>query len=363
MKIHHRIAAAAIVPIAVLGFTACASAGGGETGGGGEEAVKITLIPGVTGLPWGQAMAAGGEAAAEEVGGVDFSVAGPANVDPNAAVKAFQQVVSAGADGVVLNELPPELFTRPVEDAEAAGVAVLPITTAPAPDSTSTSFVGDSGFQLGRLGADAIADALIAQAGSEDVTGDIVTGICVPGLSVLTSRIDGFTERMAERLPGVTVLEPFDSKGDPAANFSVWQQAVAANSDAIAMMGPCQQDVQSLVKIKQDSGATWQLAGFDIDDVAVGGVEDGTVVGLFPLSAYLQGYVATRLLAESLVNDEPLPEGWVETPIVAVTADNVDEIVAREASLDAQAEFWKPYIDDIFSSGSVETRPLAEANE
>lgn len=259
----------------------------------------------------------------------------------------------------MLHQLPTELFTRPVEDVQYAEVSVLPITIAPATDSTSTSFVGDSGIGLGRLGADAVADALVEQFGSEDVTGEVVTVVCVPGLSVLTSRIDGFADRMAVRLPDV--LEPIDSKADPAQNLSMWQQSASANPDANAVMGPCQQDVQSLVKIKQDSGATWQFAGFDIDDIAIGGVEDGAVVGLFPSSSYVHGYVATRLLGESLKGGTPLSEGWIEMPVVPVTAENVDEIITREASLDAQAEYWNPHIDEIL--GSDPAYPPARRSE
>jgi ribose transport system substrate-binding protein len=359
MNTRHRIAAAIVAPLTLVALAACADTGGG----GGDEPIKITLVQGTTALPFAQITAAGATAAMEEVGGIDFDIAGPANIDPAAEVKIFQQVVATRPDGILLQELPPELFTRPVEDAEAAGIVVLPYTIAPAADSTSTSFVGDNGFDLGRAGAEAVADALIEQFGSEDITGDIVTGICVPGLSVLTSRIDGFKERITERLPGVNVLDAFDSKGDPAQNFTVWQQAVSANPDAIAMMSPCEADVQNLIKIKEDSGAEWQLAGFDINEISLQGVRDGTIVGLYPQSSYMHGYVGARILAEALKNGTDLPKGWVEIPVVPVTADNVDEIAEREASDDAQAAFWQPYIDEIFSADPLVTRPLEEANK
>lgn len=361
MKTRNRIAAAIVAPLTAISLAACSAPGGDD--GPADEEISITLVQGVTALPFAQTTAAGATAAIEEIGGIDFEVTGPANIDPAAEVKIFQQVVSTRPDGILLQELPPELFTRPVEDAEEAGIVVLPYTIAPAADSTSTAFVGDNGFDLGRFGADAVADALIEQFGSDDVSGDIVTGICVPGLSVLTSRIDGFRERITERLPGVNVLEPFDSKPDPAQNFTVWQQAVSANPDAIGMMSPCEADVQNLIKIKQDSGAEWQLVGFDINDVSLQGLRDGMIVGLFPQSSYLHGYVSARILAEALKNDTALPDGWVEIEVVPVTAENVEEIAERESSAEAQAAFWQPYIDEIFSSDPVKTRPLAEANQ
>ncbi|GAA5154797.1 hypothetical protein GCM10025768_26540 [Microbacterium pseudoresistens] len=359
MRTHHRMIALAVTGVVALGLTACA---GGEADAG-DDNVSITLVQGTTALPFAQTTAAGAKAAIAEVGGVHLEVAGPANIDPATEVKIFQQVVSTRPDGILLQELPPDLFTRPVQDAEDAGITVLPYTIAPASDSSSTIFVGDNGFDIGRMGADAVADALIAQHGSEDITGKIPTGICVPGLSVLTSRIDGFRERMAERLPGVEVLEPFDSKSDPAQNFTVWQQAVSANADAVAMMTPCEADVQNLIKIKQDSDATWQLAGFDINDISLQGLRDGVIVGLFPQSSYLHGYVSARLLAESLKNGTDLPKGWVAIEVIPVTAENVEEIAERESSPEAQAAYWKPYIDEIFAADTVATRPLADANK
>lgn len=360
MNTRHRIAAIGVAPLTLIALAACADPGGG---GGTDEEISITLVQGVTALPFAQKTAAGATAAIEEIGGIDFEIAGPANIDPAAEVKIFQQVVATRPDGILLQELPPELFTRPVEDAEDAGIVVLPYTIAPAADSTSVSFVGDNGFDLGRLGGDAVADALIEQFGSEDVSGDVVTGICVPGLSVLTSRIDGFRERLTERLPGVNVLEPFDSKPDPAQNFTVWQQAVSANPDAIGMMSPCEADVQNLTKIKRDSGAEWQMAGFDINEVSLQGLRDGLIVGLYPQSSYLHGYVSARILAEALKNGTGLPEGWVEIGVVPVTPDNVDEIAERESDDEVQAEFWQPYIDEIFSQDPLVTRPLEEANK
>ncbi|WP_375386056.1 sugar ABC transporter substrate-binding protein [uncultured Microbacterium sp.] len=357
MRHRYRLAAAVTAPLMLVSLAACSgSAGGGESG----DDISITMVQGVTGLPFAQTAAAGAKAAIADVGGIGFDIAGPANIDPAAEVKIFQQVVSTRPRAILLHELPPELFTRPVEDAEAAGVVVLPYNIAPTADSSSTSYVGGSGADLGRMGADAMADQLIKQAGSEDVTGEIVTGICVPGLSVIQSRIDGFKERLAERLPNVVVLDPFDSKTDPAQDFTVWQQAVSANPNALGMMSPCEADVQNLIKIKRDSDADWLLAAFDINDEILKGYRDGLLVSLTPESHYMIGYVSARILAESLKNGTDLPEGWVEIPVVPVTDENIDAIEVREGSEEAQAAFWKPYIDDLFSKDPLVTRPLSD---
>lgn len=358
-----RTLAATTMAVALAG---CGSSGSGGSGGSGGSAPKdkvtIVMVQGVTGAPFAQTTAQGGKDAATHVGGVTFSVAGPANIDPAAETKSFQQVVSTRPDGIALQELPPDLFTRLVKDAESSGITVLPYTIAPAAGSSSTTFVGDNGLDLGRMAADRIAGELVRTKG-QNVSGKILTGICVPGLSVLQQRIDGFKAEMKKKLPNVEVVAPFDSKSDPSADFAVWQQAVSANPDALAMLSPCEADNQNLVKIKRKSGADWLLTPFDIDGDTLGGVKDGTALAIFPQSSYVHGYVATRLLATTLKAGKKLPKGWVEMPVVPVDKKNVDTIIKRQSSPANQAKFWKPYIDKIFAVSPVKTRPIADANK
>lgn len=359
MRRRHRMHTVLAIGCTTALTAACSGSAGGD---GAQESVSIVMVQGVTGLPFAKIAAQGAKDAAAEVGGVDFKVQGPANIDSAAEVKIFQQVVSTRPDGIVLQELPPNLFTRPVEDAVESGITVLPYTIAPEKGSVTESFVGDDGRDLGRMAADRLAEEFTEEHGP-DVSGEIVTGICVPGLSVLTQRLDGFKERMAEKLPNVKVLDPFDSKGDPAENYNVWKRATETNPDALAMISPCEADNQNLVKIKERANASWVLTPFDLDDEILQGVKDGTVLAVFPQSSYLHGYAATRLLAETLKAGEELPKGWVKMPIVPIDAGNVDEIIKRESSFEEQKKFWAPYVEEIFSSDPIATEPLEQVQQ
>lgn len=338
-------------------MAACSSSAGTD---GPKKSVSIVMVQGVTGLPFAKITAQGGKDAVAKVGGVKFKVAGPASIDSSAEVKIFQQVVATRPDGIVIQELPPNLFTRPVKDAIESGIPVLPYTIAPAKGSTTASFVGDNGQDLGRLAADRLAKELTAKRGP-DVSGEIVTGICVPGLSVLTQRIDGLKAQLAKKLPKVKVLDPFDSKADPGESYNTWKRAADAHPDALAMVSPCEYDNENLIKIKERSRASWLLTPFDLNDRILQGVRDGTVLAVFPQSSYVHGYVATRLMAETLKAGKELPEGWVKMPVVPVDSANVEEIVKRESSPDAQREFWRPYVEKIFSGDSIATVPLEQA--
>jgi ribose transport system substrate-binding protein len=357
-----RISSIAATVLVCTALLATASCGSSNAVGGSKKTVRIVMVQGVTGLPFAQLAAQGGKDAAAAVGNVDFSVAGPANIDPPTEAKIFQQIVATKPDGIALHELPPDLFTRLVKDATQSGITVLPYTIAPAADSTSTTFVGDDGVELGRTAADRIAAALIASHGV-NVRGQVITGICVPGLSVLTQRLQGVKEELAKKLPNVTVLDPFDSKTDPAQDYVVWQQAAAAHPDALAMVSPCEADNENLTKIKRDSHASWLVVSFDIDEPVLQGIKDGTVLAIVPLSSYVHGYVATRLLAQSLQAGKNLPAGWVRMPIVPIDSSNVDAIITRESSVANERSYWKPYIDKIFATDPVATLPLTQASQ
>jgi ABC-type sugar transport system substrate-binding protein len=357
MKLTKKTLAMMTAVAAIVSLSACSSGGGSSA----DKPLKITMVQGFTGSPYAQTTAAGAQDAADALG-VDLTITGPVNIDPAKEVQIFEQVVGTNPDGILLHELPPDLFTRPVQIAEEAGIPILPYTIAPAADTTSKSYVGSNDRQVGRDAADYMADLFIKENnGDKNVKGTIVTGICVPGLSVLTSRVEGFTEQMNKRLPNVTVTEAFDSKTDPAENYAVWEQAAAANPDALEFFGPCEGDNQSLTKIKEATGAKWKIVSLDTNEIVLNGLKAGLVEAVFPTSSYAAGYVALWVLATALQNGEPMPEGWVDIPVVPIFQADADTAIAREASPAKIAEFWKPYIDEIVNAKPIKTQPLSDS--
>ncbi|MFI6389830.1 sugar ABC transporter substrate-binding protein [Nonomuraea sp. NPDC050547] len=337
---------------AVLVLTAACS-GGGPTSSG---APKIGFSLATTDADFAQEMAAGGQFAADAVGGVDLQISAPNSVDPPAQVKLFGDLGRTAPDGIAIEDLAPELFVRPLADLAARKIRLVGVDTVPAPGSNVGLYVGNDNRGAGKqLALEAIK--LLPP----DATGDVVLGTPNPGVPVLDERANGMKEAFAEKLPGVKVLGPFETKNDPAANFEIWNGLVKAHPKALAFLGTGDQDAYNLAKAKQTAGGSYLVAAFDLDPKTLAAVKDGTSFAAMSPEHYFKGYVAIRMLAEAAKAGKALPEGWADPGHLLVTKANVDEITARQASDQAKRAWLKSRADEFFSGIQGRLRPLSEA--
>lgn len=353
-------AATTALLVAATALSGCASATPPDSPSGKSD-VKIVMVQAGSTIPYQQEEAAGAKAGAAAAG-VSISLVGPPLPDVTQQINILQQVVSTRPDGILIQELPPAPFTRPVKLAEEAGITVLPYQIPPAPDSTSTSFVGNNDVDLGRAAGKAVADAITTAHGA-DVAGEVLTGNCVPGLSVLENRVVGFTEAIKSALTNVEVKAPITTALESGGAYNIWKPAINASPDILSAYSPCEPDTLALTKIRQETDSTWFLVGHDIDKITLAGVASGQILGLYPISAYQHGYLAAHILGTSLKTGQPVPQGWIPEDTVVIDSTNIDTIGAELANSETVGKFWQPYIDKILSKPDYGVRPLREASE
>jgi ribose transport system substrate-binding protein len=305
--------------------------------------------------PYTQQLLDGAAAAAEECG-ASIVTAGPPAFDAQATVTLFQDAVAGGADAVTVVAFPAEFWIRPIDEAVQQGVVVSTYDVE-SPASLQSLHTAPKQKDQGRALADALADAL-----GEDASGRALIGLCIPGLELLETRVVGFREQMAERLPNVELSETFDVSFDQTENFARWNDLLSQDPEAIAAIGFCENDLPSLVRIKEaDPNATYEIGSIGINPDGLQGIADGTALVAVGQKPFMQGYVAMRAMLENLVAETPTPRGWVDVGPEVVTAENVEEVIAREASLAQGTEetqaYYQPQIDEIFADleGSVQS--------
>ena len=334
------------------------AAPGGGKGGAGK---KIVMVQAATSIPYTQQEVEGAKDGAAAAG-VSISFTGPSINNPEQQISQLQQAVAGKPDGILIQEIPPSVFVRPVQLAEQAGVPVLPFQVPPAANSSSKSFVGNNDKQLGGQAGDAVADAIISSKG-KGATGVVLTGTCLPGLSVLDARVAGFTAAIHNKLPSVKVLAPFKSAQDPTASYGIWKPALAAQSNVVAAYSPCEPDTEALVKIKTESNAAWILAGHDIDTITLTAVQKGQIVGLYPISPYEHGYLAAYILGKSLTDGKAVPAGFIAEDTVPITQATYATAGQSQLTAEGRKAFWKPYIDKILAKPNYGAKPLTEASQ
>jgi ABC-type sugar transport system substrate-binding protein len=297
--------------------------------------------------PYTKEMLAGAETAAKECG-AQFQGGGPAMFDTTAEVSNFQDFVLGGAKAIVVVAYPSDFWIRIIDDAVKKGVKVSTFDV-PSPASLQSLHTAPKLQDLGSAMADVLADKLGAEA-----QGNIVAGICIPGLDVLEARVTGFKQRIAKRLPHVRVEGPFDVKFDQTENYSQWRSTVDAHPGGIAYVGFCENDLPSLVRIKAaDKSAKYEIASIGVNPDGLKGIADGVALAAIGQKPFMQGYVAMRGMLQPMAEGKEVPRGWIDVGPEVITAKNVKAISEREESLakgpEATRQFYAGEIDTIFS--------------
>jgi len=320
------------------------------------EGAKVAVIPHFQ-SPFTKQFVEGGRSAAAECD-AELTSAGPQQIDTPVQIRQFSDLVTTGAKGIVTVAYPSNLWVRPINQAVDQGVQVGTVDVA-SPRSRQLVMAAPKQTDFGRALARALSETL-----GPNAKGEVVTGICFPGLDVLEQRFVGFNEVMRREQPGVTVAKPVDTTFDPAKNFAAWQRLMQENPDAIAVAGVCDGDAANLLRVRrQVDDPGWIIVAQNLDPDGLKGVAEGQIAALVGAQPFLQGYVAMRTVMTKMAGGD-VPRGWIDTGTETVTKDNVAEISAREASLDrgwqASRRYYAEQIDRIFADLPRQVKPFDE---
>ncbi len=188
-------------------------------------------------------------------------------------------------------------------------------------------------------------------------TGEVILGQCVAQeAGVLAQRTEGFDEALAKLLPKATPVK-FTSEVEPQANTKAWTTELAAHSNPVLATGTCDQDGTSLYKVKKEKGYEFIVGAMELPPETIAGLKDGSIIAAMGTNWWLQGYTATRMLAEAARGGE-LPEGFVNTGQQLFTKADIAEVEERAKE---PAKFYAAGIEELFGNGMPTTVPIEEA--
>ncbi len=341
---------------ALLALTAACSSSGSSTGSGGKAKPKLAFIFTSTDQNPFQEMAMGAKAAAN-ANGADIVEAGPPAVNGPAEVPLFQSAVRTSPDGVALETVFPDLFVRPVQQAEDQKVPLVAVDTAPPKGTKIGLFVGNSNTEIGEKLATELLKHIPA-----DAHGDVVIGTDLPGFDVLSQRDQGMMNVLKAQRPNLRILGPFDVKSEPTDNYNAWTATVAAHPNALAYLGPGAQDAVSLATIEQKTGKKFLIGACDLDPNALKAVKNGQVFAMVSPEHWMKGYVALAMLAQQAKTGKPMPTGWWNTGELVVNSSNIDQVLARQQDEASRVAGFQDAIKAQLSDPAAHIKPISEAN-
>ena len=190
---------------------------------------KVAFVPQIIGIPYFDAMEAGGTEAAAKFG-VDFIYQGPVDTNPVDQMQIVQNLIDQGVNAVAVSVLDASSIAPVVEAAKAKHIALF-TSDSDAPKSGRALYVAQATDE--GLG-DAIIDEMVKRVG-EDAKIGIVSGEATA--SNLNAWIGFMQARAKAKYPKLKLLEPQFAGGTAQRAAQIATDLMTANPDLKGLIG------------------------------------------------------------------------------------------------------------------------------
>ena len=239
-------------------------------------------------LPYWQDHRLGLEAAAKELG-VNVVFTGENGNNALRQVDIFNQVVESNPAGILVSPIDKEMMVGPINAAMAKGIPVVCIDT-DSPDSNRLTYFGTDNYQSGYLAAEIIGEGIN---GAGDV--GILT---IPGIYSLDQRVKGFTDCIAEKYPGITVVSIMNDEADPSKAANIASNMFKEFPTIVGVFGTdAASGVGAAIALRENSKlGTVKVVAFDKDSAVLDLVEEGLIEATLVQRTYTMSYYGLKFL-------------------------------------------------------------------
>jgi ABC-type sugar transport system substrate-binding protein len=310
---HARFSAIAVVTALVFSASAVATPAQAA-----QKRLTIGFVVHVIGNPFIQQIIDAAQMAARDLN-VKLIVTGPAGAEGDAQLTAVQNLAASGVDGIATS-VPAASMVKGLNAIIKAGTPIVMFNGLG--EGVNGPYVGEKSVESGRLLGKMVLDKI----GGTTAKGDVIVGNCYPGFPVLENRSKGVLESLA-KAPGVKIVGPSDVKVDSVANFAAWQGLLAANPNALAMVGLCAPDVESIGKVNKAAPSSKAIGGgYDLTTGNLEALANGTAHISLGQTPFVQGYLPVQVLVDSIRNKIKINKpGFLNSGTEIVTATSVIE--------------------------------------
>jgi ribose transport system substrate-binding protein len=311
--------------IAVLLGSAVALAGAPAPSFAQAEPTIPIIVKDTTSFFW-QIVLAGARKAGVDLHAKVPELGAQSESDINGQISILENAVASKPAAVVIAPTQFAALGKPIDEA-AKKTKVIGIDSA-ADSKAFTSFLTTDNVQGGRVGADALGEAIAKQYGKAE--GDVALITSLPGVGSLDQRAKGFKEEMAAKYPGLKLVADKVADGQATTALNIMTDLITANPKLRGVFASnlimAQGAGQAIAENKAASKI--MLIGFDSDEKLVKLLSDGTIKGLIVQDPFRMGYdgVKTALAASK---GEKVP-ATVDTGVNLITTENMNSARSQE---------------------------------
>jgi rhamnose transport system substrate-binding protein len=292
--------------VEVKNNTGGSTAPAGSAANGGDKQYTIAFVPKLVGFPYFTSMDKGAQKAAKEFG-VKWIYQGPTTADVSEQAKYVSGLIDQKVDAVGVAANSPTALDQLISKAKGQDIKFFTSDSDVSNDDRAIFIQQATDKDLGYAMADIIA---------EEVGGEGKVGILSAGSTAtnLNAWIGFVKERLAEKAPGVKLLETQYAGEDINKSTQIASQIIAANPDIKGFIGISAANTPGIAEAVKQAGKAGQIAvtGIALPNVVKGYIKSDVIkkailwdpekLGYLTVWGVLQTLKGTELQAE---NDVP----------------------------------------------------------
>jgi rhamnose transport system substrate-binding protein len=308
MQRKRRIAttAAALAVGVTLLVTGCSGSGGGtssgDTGGGEDANLSITMLPKNLGNPYFDTSTGGAQEATEEFGGT-FEEVGPSEASPTSQVEYIQTAAQQGAGGLIVSANDPEAICDALNEARDAGVKVVTFDADANPDCRDLFINQATAEGIAKIQVDLIAE----QIGD---AGQIAILSASANAANQNAWIDTMKELLASDHPDIELVEVVYGDDDDQTSFDKTAALLQTYPELKGIVSPTTVGIAAAARYLSTSEYKGKVAltGLGTPNQMREYVEDGTVTSFALWNpadlGYLAAYATQALITGEITGEE-----------------------------------------------------------
>ena len=297
--------------------------------GAQDQEVIVGLITKTETNPFFVKMREGAQAKADELGVTLLTAAGSFDGDNAAQVTAIENMVAAGAQGILLVASDTTAIVPAIEAAREQGVIVIALDTPMNPEDATDALYATDNFKAGVL----IGEWAAAKLGDEASSAQIALLNLNPGITVGDLRRDGFLEGFGITLDSEQVVCQQDTQGDQALGQTAMENCLAANPDINLVYTINEPAAFGAYRAIEDAGLADAVTIVSVDGGCAGvrGVESGQIDATSQQYPLLMASLGVENIARAVAGEE-FVRGYTDTGVALITDQPQDGIESVDSA-------------------------------
>lgn len=245
-------AVVAIAATAAIVLVGCTKKNEGEAGAGGSSGsaapttYKVAFVPKLQGIPYFEAMNAGGEKAAAELGNVQWLYQGPTQADAAAQADIVRSYIQQKVNTLIVAPNDPDSMAPLLQQAKDAGIKVATADT-DAPSSAREVFVNQATPDgVGQ----SLTDALLTPMGGQGKYAIVSCGQTAENLNSWIKVQQAYT---AQKYPNAQIVDIVYAGEDQAKATQMATDLMNAHPDLTGLVGECTSSAPGVAQAVQDA--------------------------------------------------------------------------------------------------------------